>query len=109
MDTSRLVLTYLFTLLMLAAGITHFIKTRLYLKIVPEFFPFRIFIVQISGIVEIVFGVGLLIAETQKSAAAGVLMLMILLLPLHIWDIFREKPAFGSKVAAGSGFRYSLL
>jgi uncharacterized membrane protein len=105
----RPVLTILLTLLMLAAGITHFTKTRAYLRIVPEFLPSRILIVQLSGLIELAAGIGLCIPASRYPAATLVLLLMIVFLPLHIWDVFRERPAMGSRLLAWIRLPIQLL
>jgi uncharacterized membrane protein len=48
------------------------------------------------GILEIVCGVGVFIPPFRSLATLGILAMMLLFLPLHIWDIFKEKPAIGS-------------
>ena len=82
------------------AGLAHFLVTRKYLPIVPKFFPQRMAIVVISGIIELGAGVGLFIPAVRKEAALVVLLLMIAFLPLHAWDMFRDRPAMGSPMVA---------
>jgi uncharacterized membrane protein len=91
------ILTILMGLLMIVAGITHFLRTRLYLRIVPEFFPLRTLIVQVSGLIELAAGIGLFIPAARQIAALVVWILMIAFLPLHIWDVTRARPAMGSR------------
>jgi uncharacterized membrane protein len=45
-------------------------------------------------------GFGLFFTETVKNAAAGIFILMLLFLPIHIWDATKIKPAIGSKKIA---------
>lgn len=82
------------------AGLAHFLVTRKYLPIIPKFFPQRMSIVVVSGIVELFAGVGLFIPAVRKEAALVVLFLMIAFLPLHTWDLFRDRPAMGSRLVA---------
>ncbi|MEL6802906.1 MAG: hypothetical protein AAFO91_03885, partial [Bacteroidota bacterium] len=65
----------------------------------PEFFP-KLLANYAAGAVEILLGIGLIIPKTRKQAAWGVLILMLIFFPLHIWDLFKEQPALGSKTAA---------
>lgn len=62
-----------------------------------------------SGIAEIVLGTGLFIAFTRRWAAWGALALMVVFLPLHIWDVLRDDPAIGSKMAAWVRLPIQLL
>jgi uncharacterized membrane protein len=96
----RLPLVIALAMLMIAAAITHFWKTRLYLRIVPEFLPLRIPIIQLSGLLELVAGIGLCVPAYRSQAATLVFVMMIAFLPLHVWDVFRLRPAMGSKLLA---------
>ena len=100
MPTKLQSLTFLMALLMITTGIIHFVRTRSYLHIVPESFPARILIIQLSGLIELAAGIGLLIPATRYPAAWIVLLLMLGFLPLHIWDVTRVMPAMGSTQAA---------
>jgi uncharacterized membrane protein len=86
--------------LMTTAGIAHFAFTRKYLPIVPRWFPQRTGIVILSGLVELSAGIGLFFPQTRKEAALVVLVLMLGFLPLHTWDLFRDRPAIGPHWAA---------
>ena len=97
MEKIRYLLTMALAILMIAAGITHFVKTRSYLRIVPQFLTLRKGIVLFSGLVELVAGIGLCMPAYRHRAAVLVMALMVLFLPLHIWDISRDRPAMGSR------------
>lgn len=94
------ILRILLALFMLYAGIQHFIKPDFFNAFVPEFLGYKTFIIYASGLLEIVLGVMLLIPKYKRFAATGILILMILFLPIHIWDVFSETPAIGSHKAA---------
>ena len=81
-------------------GIQHFIKPDFYIPFVPEFLPFTMPIIYVSGFVEIVVGVLVFIKRYEKIGAWGILVLMLLFLPIHVWDVFSETPAVGSQKAA---------
>ncbi len=85
---------------MIYAGIQHFIKPLFYKPFVPGFLPFKISIIYISGVLEVVFGLFLFIPKYVKLASTGILILLLLFLPIHIWDVFMESPAIGSHKAA---------
>lgn len=82
------------------AGIQHFLNPVFYEPFVPAFLPAKTIIIYASGVIELLLGVLLLIPQYTKKAATGIIMLMVLFLPIHIWDIFQETPAIGSKQAA---------
>ena len=88
-------------LFMIYGGVQHFVKPNFYMPFVPSFLPYPIAVIYVSGIIEIVLGFTLLVNKKYaKLAALGVLVLMILFLPIHIWDVFSETPAIGSHDAA---------
>ncbi|MCM4152376.1 DoxX family membrane protein [Arenibacter sp. N53] len=94
------ILKILLALFMLYAGVQHFLKPTFYLSFVPPFLPFKMLVIYLSGILEIVLGVLLLLPTYAKLGATGILWLMIIFLPIHIWDVFLEQPAIGSHEAA---------
>jgi len=81
------------------AGIMHFIKPKIFNRFIPNFLP-KLVVNYIAGLLELAIGIGLLINQTTKHAALAMLILMLIFLPIHIWDVFREKPAIGSKKIA---------
>ncbi len=99
MKIFKLVLTYLFGAFMIFGGINHFIKPEMYAPFIPDFLP-SLAINYFTGIVEIVVGVGVFIPRFRSMATLGILLLMLVFLPLHVFDVFKENPAIGSHQAA---------
>lgn len=95
-----IVIRIIFAIFMIFAGVQHFLKPEFYIPFVPSFLPFPIAIIYISGVVEIVLGVMLFIPKYIKIGALGLMILMLLFLPIHIWDVFSNTPAIGSHQAA---------
>ena len=81
-------------------GINHFIKPEFYIPFVPSFLGFKTAIIYVSGVVEIGIGLLLLIKKYRGVGAFSLLVLMLVFLPIHIWDIFSDTPAIGSHQAA---------
>jgi uncharacterized membrane protein len=75
---------YIMSVAYVAAGINHFWHTGFYTHITPPYIPFPDAIVYISGVAEILCGVGLLIPTTRKAAAWGIVALLIAVSPVHI-------------------------
>lgn len=92
-------LRILFGLFLAFAGVMHLIKPKIFNRFIPSFLPKRIVNYWV-GILELSIGIGLLIKQTTHQAAMAFFVLMLLFLPIHIWDVFREKPAIGSKKTA---------
>jgi uncharacterized membrane protein len=68
-----------------AAGVLHFTKTGFYLKIMPPYIPWPLTMVYISGICEVLGGVGLLIPHTRRIAAWGLVALLIAVFPANLY------------------------
>ena len=96
-----IVIKILLAIFMINGGVQHFLIPDFYLPFVPSFLPYKIMIIYASGIVEIVLG-GILLLDKKyaKYGALGILLLMIIFLPIHIWDVFSATPAIGTHQAA---------
>ncbi len=94
------ILQVLLALFLAYGGIQHFLKPVFYEPFVPAFLPAKTMIVYLSGVVELILGILLLVPKYTKLAATGIIILMMVFLPIHVWDIFSETPAIGSHKAA---------
>lgn len=70
-----------------SAGINHFIHPESYYPIIPPCFPIPAFINIASGLLEIILSLGLMFVDTRKIAAYGIIILLILFIPTHIYMI----------------------
>ena len=91
-----LFMKFLLALLMVGAGIFHFVNPKLYVPFVPQFLPFTVFIIYASGVVEILLGLMLLSKKYAITGAWGIFLLMLIFLPIHVADVFSDAPAIGS-------------
>ncbi|MBP7284812.1 MAG: DoxX-like family protein [Leptospiraceae bacterium] len=92
----KIILLYIMALLFISAGTMHFTKTVFFLKIVPPFLPWRKALVYISGVAEILLGIGLVPEATRSLAAWGLVALLIAVFPANIYH-FTSKGA-GMKI-----------
>ncbi|HEX7516248.1 MAG TPA: DoxX family protein [Chthoniobacterales bacterium] len=83
MNASRILLAAFFIL----AGINHFIAPSIYLSIVPTYLPWPKTLVIISGVAEIIGGVGVLPARTRVWAGWGLIALLLVMFPANIQAI----------------------
>lgn len=84
---------YLLGLLLLVAGVSHFKKPHIYERIIPPYIPAHKTVVLASGIAEMILGLMLLSFETQSLAAWGIIGILILFFPVHIYMLQDEKAA----------------
>lgn len=80
-------------------GIDHFINPDFYLSIMPPSFPLHHEAVYISGLFEIIGGMGILIHRFRKIAGWGLFALLIAVYPANIYmavtpSAFPEIPIF---------------
>ena len=69
----------------ISVGVNHFADPYWFLQIVPPYLPYKIELVYISGFLEIIFGVMLLIPKTRVYAGWGLIMLLIAVYPANIY------------------------
>lgn len=99
MKTIRIILTWIFGLLMILAGINHFLKPAMYAPFIPDWLPL-IAVNYFTGIVEAAIGAGLLFSISRRIAAIFLVLLMVFFLPFHFVDVLRTHPAIGSHLLA---------
>ena len=76
----RLALAALF----IVAGAMHFIATKTYMRIMPSYLPAPRALVLISGACESLGGLGLLVPQTRRAAAWGLVLLLIAVFPANL-------------------------
>ena len=74
----------IFAVLFLVAGTLHFLLTPMYASIMPPQLPAPVLLVQISGMCEILGGIGLLVPFTRHAAAWGLIALLIAVMPANV-------------------------
>ncbi len=78
-------------------GIDHFVNPDFYLSIMPPAFPLHIEAVYISGVFEILGGIGVLIPKFRRFSGWGLVALLIAVYPANIYmaispDTFPDIP-----------------
>ncbi|KIX19751.1 DoxX family protein [Flavobacterium sp. 316] len=86
---------YLMGLLYILAGLNHFRQPKLYIKIIPPYFTNPKLLNQISGLAEIVLGIGICIPLISKYSAIGIILLLLAVFPANLYMFHNEKAALG--------------
>ena len=76
---------YIMAAFFVYAGISHFTKKNFFMKAMPPYIPKPEAMVILSGIAEIVFGLGLLFEQTRTYAAWGIILLLIAVFPANVY------------------------
>ena len=66
------------------AGTIHFINPGFYKKIMPHWLPWHYFIIYFTGVCEIILGLLLIPRYTRKTAAWGIVILLVAIFPANI-------------------------
>lgn len=79
---------YLISILFIYAGIAHFTNPQFYIKITPSFIPFKQFLVDLSGVLEILGGLLILFNQTRKTGVYLLVGLLVLFFVVHFDMLF---------------------
>lgn len=77
------------------AGVMHFIKPKTYLRIMPRYLPNPKLLVKLSGVAEIMLGVGLCFPATKDIAISGIIAMLIVFLLIHFYMLSSKKAGAG--------------
>jgi uncharacterized membrane protein len=80
------------------AGSFHFIKPKAYLRIMPRYLPAPKLLVVLSGVSEVLLGIGLLFEETKALAIYGIIAMLLVFLLVHFYMLSSKKAAAGFPV-----------
>ena len=95
-------------LIMLLGAAGHVFFPEVYHGAIPSMIP-TAFANVASTIVELAIAIGLWTPKYRSKAGLAFMMLMIAFLPIHIWDLVREDPMLGSRLASGIRLIFQLV
>lgn len=75
-----------------AAGIPHFTHAEFYAPMMPPYLPWHDELIFISGVFEILGGIGLLVPKTRHYSAIGLIVLLIAVFPANLHVAINEIP-----------------
>lgn len=74
----------LLNVLFVAAGINHFVSPGIYLRITPDYLPWPLALVYVSGFFEVLGGVAVAIPCLRRAAGYGLIALLVALFPANV-------------------------
>ena len=80
----KLLTIYFMSISYTYVGIRHFIDPDFFLAIMPNYLPYHLEFVYLSGIAEISFGILLFFKKTRTFAAYGLIILLVCVFPANI-------------------------
>jgi uncharacterized membrane protein len=75
----------------IVAGIIHFIKPQMYMRIMPRYLPAHKPLVFLSGLAEIFLGFLLFFSETKDLAIYGIILMLLVFLLVHFYMLSSKK------------------
>jgi uncharacterized membrane protein len=88
----REILRWLLAGLMVFIGVLHFTHTAALVPVVPAFLPAPEALVYISGVFEILGGIGLVIPKLSRAAGWGLIALYIAVFPANVNMAINQIP-----------------
>lgn len=85
------------TVFMVAAGINHFVSPAPYVGMMPAQLPAPLTLVYVSGVAEILGGLGLILPATRRLAAWGLIALLVAIFPANLNMAIHHLP-LGTRV-----------
>jgi uncharacterized membrane protein len=86
----------LIALLFVGSGVLHLVKPDYYMRIMPPWLPAPMALVLISGLFEILGGVGVLVPATRLMAGWGLIALLLAVFPANVQMLLNARAAQAS-------------
>ncbi|HZH32233.1 MAG TPA: DoxX family membrane protein [Pyrinomonadaceae bacterium] len=80
----KLLSKYALGLLFILGGLYHFVNPSLYLRMMPSYLPWHLFLVYLSGFFEAGLGLMLLVPRYTRLAAWGLIALLVAVFPANV-------------------------
>lgn len=101
MSLTKRILLYLMAAFYVFAGVNHFLNPGFYLPMMPAYVPWHLELVYLSGVAEIVCGLGLLVPITRPLAAWATILLLIAVFPANLHIALNNIPIGGRSEGLG--------
>ncbi len=88
------ILAYFLGALLLLSAVAHIVVPEFYSGMIPDFLPEKLTNILVA-VLEAGIGVLLCWPRYRHLGGVGFCILMIVFLPVHVWDLFREDPVIG--------------
>lgn len=86
----------LLVILYLAGGVNHFWHPDGYIRIIPAYLPYPVFLNYLAGACELVFALMLLFSKTRTAAAWLIILMLAAFLPVHIDMVIHAPMQLGN-------------
>ncbi len=76
---------FLMASIYILAGLNHFRIPEFYLQMMPPYLPAPLFLIYLSGFIEVGFGILLFFKKTRKITAYGIILMLLAFMPAHVY------------------------
>ena len=88
-------------IIFILAGLGHFVMPQFYMQIMPPFIPLHFELVLLSGVFELLGGIGMFLPKFRRWAGYGLILLLFAVFPANIYmaltpDILPEVPQWAA-------------
>ena len=102
---AKRILLWVMAAFYVGGGVLHLLRPDFYLPMMPPYLPWHAQLVFLSGVAEILCGLGVLYPPTRKLAAWGTFALLVAVFPANIHVAVNNVAVFGATEGAGpAGF-----
>jgi uncharacterized membrane protein len=101
MSTTKRVLLWVMGIFYIFAGTMHFVRPDGYLSMMPPYLPWHLGSIYLSGLAEVLVGVGVLVPSTRRMAAWATILLLIVIFPANVHIALYNVPVLGAEEGAG--------
>jgi len=91
---------WVLTVFMVGAGVNHFVSPASYVGMMPSALPAPETLVYVSGVAEILGGLGLILPATRRLAAWGLIALLVAVFPANLNMAINHLP-LGTRAVPG--------
>lgn len=86
---------YVMAVLYIVAGINHFVKPKLYTRIMPYYIPKHTLLVYLSGVAEVFLGIMVCIPLVKNIAIIFIILMLLVFLLVHFYMLTNKKASAG--------------
>ena len=77
-------------------GISHFRNPQIFVEIVPPFLPFALFLVYLTGVMEIAGGIGIIYPGSRLITGRLLVLFLLAVFPANLYMWFADVPFNGT-------------
>lgn len=97
MKIAKIASIIFFIVLFIFAGVMHFARADMFMRATPPWLPYPLEVIYLSGVCEILGGIGLMLSRFRRAAAICLALLLVCVFPVNIHmalhpEIFPEIP-----------------